>query len=183
MRLGGDLMFYRFIRNLIFVFAFVGFAGLTTASAQIATGGSYSLEQSVIAGGGASSSGGTYVLEGTIGQSVAGTRSASDVPGPEYGLDPGFWQSNLVPTAAEVAVSGRVVTQDGRGIVGVRLTLVDSVGTTYQALSSSFGAFEFYGVPSGQAYVLTVTSKRFQFQPRVVAVNDQISDLQIVALP
>ena len=172
-------MFYRFIRNLIFVFAFVGFAGLITASAQIATGGSYSLEQSVIAGGGASSSGGIYVLEGTIGQSVAGTRSAED----PYGLDPGFWQSNLIPTAAEVAVSGRVVTQDGRGIVGVRLTLVDSVGTTYQALSSSFGAFEFYGVPSGQAYVLTVASKRFQFQPRIVAVNDQISDLQIVALP
>ncbi|HMU32365.1 MAG TPA: carboxypeptidase-like regulatory domain-containing protein [Pyrinomonadaceae bacterium] len=175
-------MFYRTIRNLIFAFAFVLFAGLITASAQVASGGAYSLEQSVIAGGGTSSSGGSYSLEGTIGQSVAGTRSASDTPGSEYGLDPGFWQSSLVPTAAMVSVTGRVVTQDGRGIVGVRLTLVDPIGNTYQALSSSFGAFQFDGIASGQAYVLTVTSKRFQFQPQVLAVNDNVSDLKIVAL-
>lgn len=177
-------MFYRSIRNLIFAFAFVLVAGLITASAQVASGGAYSLEQSVIAGGGAISTSASpaYSVEGTIGQSVAGTRSASDLPGPEYGLDPGFWQSNLIPTAAMVSVTGRVVTQDGRGIVGVRLTLVDPIGNTYQALSSSFGAFQFDGIASGQAYVLTVTSKRFQFQPQVLAVNDNVSDLKIVAL-
>jgi len=177
-------MFDLTFRNLICVVAFMLLAGLaTTASAQIATGGAYSLEQAVIAGGGQFSTGGNYSVEGTIGQSVAGTRSASDLPNPEYGLDPGFWQSNLIPTAAMVSVTGRVVTQDGRGIVGVRLTLVDPLGNTYQALSSSFGAFQFDGIGSGQAYVLTVTSKRFQFTPQVVVVNDQIADLKIVAQP
>jgi len=173
-------MFDRTIRRIAFVCSFVLLGGLATAvPAQIAVGGTYSLEQSVIASGGQVSTGGTYSLEGTSGQSVAGTRSAED----PYGIDPGFWQSSLVPTAALVSVTGRVVTQDGRGIVGVRLTLVDPLGNTFQSLSSSFGAFQFDAIGSGQAYVLTITSKRFQFTPQVVVVNDQISDLKIVAQP
>ena len=170
----------RAFRRVAFLCSLVLLGGVaTTVSAQVAAGGTYSLEQAVIAGGGQFSTGGTYSIVGTVGQSVAGIRSAED----PYGLDPGFWQTSYLPTAAMVSVTGRVVTQDGRGIVGVRLTLVDPLGNTYQSLSSSFGAFQFDAIGSGQAYVLTVTSKRFQFTPQVLVVNDQIADLKIVAEP
>lgn len=53
--------------------------------AQVPTGGPYSLPKQVIAGGGTRSSGGSYVLTGTAGQSAAGPASAGN-----YALQQGF---------------------------------------------------------------------------------------------
>ncbi|MGQ0541596.1 MAG: hypothetical protein ACT4O9_07080, partial [Blastocatellia bacterium] len=44
-----------------------------TASAQ--TGGTFTITKSVIAGGGGRTAGGAFTVDGTIGQSVAGTTS------------------------------------------------------------------------------------------------------------
>ena len=71
-----------------------------TAVAQ--SGGPYVITQSVIAGGGQASSGGTFSLTGTIGQPAAGTYSAED----PYVAHGGFWHSEFLPTAAGVDVAG-----------------------------------------------------------------------------
>ena len=60
---------YKSTPVLLFVLAFA----VANISAQIATGGIYPLEQSVIANGGGASSGGFYAVEGTNGQPAAGT--------------------------------------------------------------------------------------------------------------
>lgn len=65
-----------------------GVAVLLLASslvAQVPSGGPYSLPKQVIAGGGASASGGSYVLTGTVGQSATGPASAGN-----YALQQGF---------------------------------------------------------------------------------------------
>lgn len=66
----------------------VGASALLLAAAlaaQVPSGGPYSLPKQVIAGGGTRSSGGSYVLTDTAGQSAAGSASAGN-----YTLQQGF---------------------------------------------------------------------------------------------
>jgi hypothetical protein len=61
---------------------------------QIAAGGQFSLEQSVVAGGGASkTAGGQFSLDGTIGQAAAGNESVNS----PFTATSGFW--NFTPSA------------------------------------------------------------------------------------
>ena len=150
-------------------------------SSQIATGGSYTIEQQVFGNGGSSnaSSGGAYSVAGTVGQSIAGIQSNSA----NYSVHGGFWQSAFTPTAAPVSVSGRVIRADGVGIGGVRLTLFDTLGREYQTISNLFGYFQFSDVASGQTYILSAASKQYQFGARAVTVDDIVDDLTVTADP
>src|ERR1700692_519407 len=78
--------------------------------AQVASGGNYTFLQTVIGGGGGKSQGPEYLIEGTIGQPVAG----DGLSGGTYTFQSGFWNSIAAPTAAGVQISGRVTTPDGR---------------------------------------------------------------------
>jgi hypothetical protein len=72
-------------------------AGLTAGI--LAQEGFYSLDWSVVAGGGETfSSGGEYTLGGTAGQAVAG-----DLSGGDYTLTSGFWHGDatIAPPPAE----------------------------------------------------------------------------------
>ena len=78
-------------------------ACFATARAQIATGGSYTLDQSIVAsGGGASANGGTFSVDGTIGQSVAGGPQAN----PPFQIYSGFWSPDgaVVNPPADLSV-------------------------------------------------------------------------------
>ncbi len=147
-----------------------------SASAQIATGGAYALEQSVIANGGGNSAAGNYAVDGSDGQSAAGTNGS----GGAYSLRGGFWNPLPGPTAANVTISGRVIRDDGLGIRNVRVTITgNSLTSPRTALTSSFGHFTFDDIEAGQSYVISVTSKRYGFaQPsRIISVTDSIGDL------
>jgi hypothetical protein len=145
------------------------------------TGGQFTIEQSVIANGGGTSSGGVFSVAGTNTQSVAGTLSTSV----QFGIHGGFWQGAppISPTAATVSVSGRIVTADGRGIRMVKVTMFRSDGTSQTALSSSFGYYNFDDVLAGQNIVITASAKRYAFQqPTVIVyVGDNLSDINFVA--
>ena len=160
----------------LFVLAFA----VANISAQIATGGIYALEQSVIANGGGPSSGGFYVVEGTSGQSAAGAKGT----GGTYALHGGFWNPLPGPTAANVSVSGRVLREDGLGIRNVSVVMSGgSLTSPRTALTTSLGYFTFDDIEVGQTYVISVVSKRYGFaQPsRLIMVTDSITDLIFAA--
>ena len=153
-------------------------AATETAMAQ--TGGSYDLSRNVIAAGGATSNGGTYRVEGTIGQNIAGTSSTGNT----FNLHAGFWAPlPLAPTAAGVTVGGRITTADGRGIRNVRMTITDAQGSVRRALSSAFGYYRFVDVLVGESYIFTVSARRFSFsQPvQVRSIVDETNDINFVA--
>lgn len=157
------------------------------ATAQIATGGNYTLTQTATASGGASgagaSTGGNYSIEGTVGQAAAGTKQTSG----SYNFQPGFWtaQPILAPTAAEVTVGGRVLTADGRGIRNVRVIWTDRNGETRTVISGAFGHFRFTGVAAGETYIFNVAAKRYQFSnpTQVRTILEETNDLNFVAVP
>ena len=172
------------IRLLTLCFSFVLIVSF--ASTQIASGGNHTLTQMAIANGGASgngaSVGGTYSIEGTIGQSVAGQQAANS----PYSVHAGFWNAQpLALSAADVSVSGIVQTAAGQGSRNVRMTMSSGDGATKPALTRSFGYFRFDDVTTGQTYVLIVSSKRFRFaQPsQFLKILDEVSDIIFIALP
>src|SRR5687768_14221420 len=83
-------------------------------TAQVASGGNYTLNQAVVASGGGTSNdaGNNYKVEGTAGQPTAGTFDNVGT----YSIRGGFWSPNpFAPTAAGANISGRVVTANGAG--------------------------------------------------------------------
>ena len=91
----------------------------------------------------------------------------------------------MAPSAAEVSVGGRVVTAAGRGISKTHVTLSDSNGNIRTVITGTFGYYEFYDVPVGETYTVSVRSKRYQFDDptRTINVMDELSNVDFTALP
>lgn len=148
--------------------------------AQVAAGGIYRLEQSVIAAGGGTSSnaGNTYTVGSTIGEPVAGTTSSS----PAYTLRGGFRvAAALAPTAAPVWVGGQVLTPDGSGLRNARVTLTDTHGNVRSTVSGKLGYFRFSEIPAGETYVVRIVSRRYVFQTQVVFAGENLNNLVFTA--
>jgi len=86
-----------------------------------------------------------------------------------------------VPTPAEVSISGRVMTPDGRGLRNAYVVLTDSDGISRRVRSSSLGSYRFDNVQVGKTYVMSVSSKQYQFTTRLVTVSDELTDVDFIA--
>ena len=151
---------------------------LLTLNVLAQSGGQYEIGPSVMSNGGAAANGGQYSITNTAGQPAAGTRSN----GGGFSIYGGFWQPTLSPSAASVSISGRVLTNSGNGIRGVRVSMANMSGVTRTTTTSAFGYFGFDDVEAGQTYLIQVHSKRFQFvQPtQFVSVMETIDDLEFI---
>jgi hypothetical protein len=85
-------------------------------------------------------------------------------------------------TAANVSISGRVLTPDGRGLRNARVVITDSQGVTRTVTTSSFGFYQFDDVAAGGNYVIGVISKQYRFASRTMQVNDPMTDVDFVGL-
>lgn len=160
------------LTTILFIFA-VSMA--TAAHAQIATGGNFALQQSVIAsGGGQNSTGGTFTLDGTIGQSVAGTSSNSP-----FVASGGFWAAApFAPTAAGITISGRVIVSgSNQGLINAYVYLTDQSGEVRVVQTTLSGNYRFDDVAAGQTVVIAVVSRRYHFDTQVVSVTEEINNL------
>lgn len=90
------------------------------------------------------------------------------------------FQSQAVPTAAEVTVAGRV-TNGKRGIANAQVYLTDQNGETKTAFTNSLGYYQFKNVGVGQSYTVNVLSKRYLFSPKVITINEEITELNFTA--
>lgn len=89
----------------------------------------------------------------------------------------------LAPTAANASVSGRVVDQNGRGVSGARVAMQDQAGNVVWAMTNPFGYYRFADLPTGQTYLIAPQHKWYEFQPRTIAVNDDLTGVDFVAEP
>ena len=95
----------------------------------------------------------------------------------------GGWGIEILPsTAAGVEVSGRVLTPEGRGLRNATVTITDSKGARRTTTTGSFGAYRFEDIEVGESYVMSVGSKRFRFSSRIIQVNDNLSDVDFLAV-
>lgn len=85
--------------------------------------------------------------------------------------DWGIGGQTLVPTAAQLSVSGRVFATNGHGLRNAIVQLTDASGKTRQAISSSFGHYRFDGIEAGQTVIVSVASKRYFFAPQALTLS------------
>ncbi len=84
------------------------------------------------------------------------------------------------PTAANVAVFGRVVDAAGRSVAGARVAAVGADTTSY-ALTNAFGFYRFDELAAGATYVFQIKHKRHTFPAQVINVNEDTADLNFVS--
>lgn len=92
-----------------------------------------------------------------------------------------FVCSPFTPTAATVSVGGRVLDSSGFALSRAYVTLTDTQGATRTAITNPFGYYNFSDVQAGQNYVFRVSSKRHNFSPQVIFVEEDMNDLNFTA--
>lgn len=151
------------------------------AKAQVAQGGTYKLDQTVIASGGGTSAdatGGTYTLDGAIGEPIAGTSSTAST----FKITGGFFTTQLfAPTAASASFGGRIETFDGSGLRNALVILTDAGGNQQSIISGINGSFRFDNLRAGEVYIVSIASKLFVFPTQVVFIGEDLSDIVIKA--
>jgi hypothetical protein len=90
------------------------------------------------------------------------------------------FQASFAPTSAKVNVGGQVINGK-RGIANAQVYLTDQNGETKIAMTNSLGYYQFADVRAGETYVLNVFSKRYTFSPQVLTVNEDLTELNLVA--
>lgn len=103
--------------------------------------------------------------------------------GTDYDFAVARYQNEAGVTAANVSISGRVLTAKGSGIKNIIVTLTDSNGNNLTAKTNSFGHFRFDEIAVGQTYFVSVFSKRFTFeQPtQIINVSEELADINFTA--
>ena len=105
-----------------------------------------------------------------------------DHTGADHGLSiDDFSVTALVPSAAAVSISGRVVNGTGDGIPRAIVTINHPTAGVMQAVTNPFGYYSFPEVEVGATVMVSVTHKGYTFDPQVVSVNDEIANLIFVA--
>lgn len=163
------------MKNILLITGLMFTVAYSTTAQQL-TGGTYAVDQSVLAGLGGTASGGSYVLDGTGGEPVAGVRSS----GSPYSLDGGFWPSALTPTAAGAEISGTVLGPNGEPLRGLTVMLSGGSFTTPMIVkTNNFGMFSFRGIEAGAVYVVGVVSRRYGFeqQNQVVTLTEDVTSM------
>lgn len=99
-------------------------------------------------------------------------------------VDSGAFEQQ-VSTAAMVSIGGRVMTETGRGITGVVVTMIDSGGNVRTTVSAAGGRYRFETVEASSTYIITATGKRFTFRQaaQVVNVDDETDEINFIANP
>jgi hypothetical protein len=87
----------------------------------------------------------------------------------------------LVPTAAKVSVSGRVLAADGDGIRGATVAFTRADGQVVTAVTNAFGYYMIQDLQSGQTYVVNAHARGASFHPRLLLMTDSITDADIIA--
>lgn len=90
--------------------------------------------------------------------------------------------AHVGPTAANVGVGGRVIDAKGNAISRAIVTLTGSDGIVRAVKTNTFGYYRFDTVEVGDTYILNAERKGYLFSPRVVSVQEEISDADIEAI-
>jgi hypothetical protein len=96
-------------------------------------------------------------------------------------VDIGAFERILSPTAAEVSAGGRIRTVSGKGIVNVKVMVMLPSGEMQSTVSGAGGYYQFTNLPAGGTYIFNVVSKIGTFPPKVVTINQDVTELDLIS--
>lgn len=86
----------------------------------------------------------------------------------------------MVPSAAAVTISGRVLSPKGRGLANARVVLMESSGRILTARTNNFGYFRFEEAAAGDSVVISVKSKLYTYAPQVFSLTEELNELNFI---
>lgn len=87
-------------------------------------------------------------------------------------------------TAGDATITGRVLGDDGRGEFRSIVYIADAAtGIVRSTMTNPFGYYRFAELEVGKVYVISVSNKRFQYEPRAVNLTDDFADVDFVPNP
>ena len=89
----------------------------------------------------------------------------------------------LAPLAANVTVSGRVVTAARKAVPNATVTLTSSQGAAYSVTTNQIGRFVLPDVPAGDSYIVTISARRYRFIPQVLNLENDLTGVTFSAIP
>ena len=93
------------------------------------------------------------------------------------------YRISIVSDANVASIGGRVTTSTGAAVPNAVVRMTDSMNVSRFARTNGFGYFRFDEVPRDQTYTVSVTSKQYQFQPQMITVTDNVTNLDFTAQP
>ena len=98
---------------------------------------------------------------------------------PDIGAD----EVQVVPTAADVSLGGRVADANGRGIRNVRIFISGgSMAGPRSAVTNGFGYYRLDGLQAGKTYVVFAAGKRYAIlnPSRIITLNEELVDVDFI---
>jgi CSLREA domain-containing protein len=90
----------------------------------------------------------------------------------------------VAPTAANASIRGRLLTSTGRGLMNAYVVVTNTnTGEVRTARSTTLGYFNIQDLQTGDFYVVSVNSKRYQFNNQSFTLDENIDDLVLTANP
>lgn len=97
-----------------------------------------------------------------------------------------FTSEELAPSAASATVNGRVLSESGRGVHRITITILDATtGRLQRTTTNTLGYYSFSGLPVTHFYVLTAVSTRrtpIRNNVQTFTLSDDLSAHSFVAL-
>lgn len=87
----------------------------------------------------------------------------------------------LAPTSAPASISGRVMTSSSRAIARATVQVTDMNGDILTTRTNHFGYYTFEDIEVGQTLIFNVYSRRYQFAPQIVNLEENLTDLNFIA--
>lgn len=129
-------------------------------------------------------SGQTNIVNSTV---DLANRKANIIVEPGEQVDCTFTSQEISPSASNASVTGRVVTPDGRGIRGARLTLLDmETGEVSVATTNSFGFYRFDGIQVARLYNLQLNASArlgINGDSRSFTLTEDLAGIDFIASP
>ena len=87
------------------------------------------------------------------------------------------------PTPTSAQITGRIFTPSNVGLKSANVALLTPSGSRIaSALSNSFGVYTFNNVPTGAAYIINVSSKRYRFSQQFIFLDGNMSNVNFVGV-
>ncbi|MEP6786909.1 MAG: CHRD domain-containing protein [Acidobacteriota bacterium] len=86
------------------------------------------------------------------------------------------------PVSGTASVSGRLNGGPGRNAYTSVVTITAAGGAKYYTRVNQFGYFQFQGLAAGGIYLINPSSKTVVFAPLLIALNDELVDVNITAV-
>ncbi len=118
-----------------------------------------------------------------LSESTAGTMNGLDTSTANRMV---YTDPQVAPTAGEASIDGRVVSNTGRAIKGVTITLQNASASEFKtAITNAFGFYRFDDLEVGSFYVMSIRNKRYFFEnsPYAFTLNDNFTAPAFIGTP